>query len=68
MANEKNRPQCSHCFGTNWEKIAEIIGGDRVVTTLWQCGHGPANAEEMKNGCSRIIAATEDQMARGGVI
>jgi len=74
MANKNNRPQCSHCFGTNWEKIAELKSecslSTGITTTiyLWSCGHGAAHAEEMTNGCSRVIAATEEEMSHGGVI
>ena len=79
MANKDNRPQCSHCFGTNWIDLGqirpaeeEIIEGELVETMpelhIWQCGHGAAFAEEMTNGCSRVITATEEQMSKGGVI
>ena len=60
-----DKPQCKHCFGTNWNKIALL---NEHGLYLWQCGHGPADAEEMNNGCSRVIAATEEQMGKGGVI
>jgi hypothetical protein len=74
-----DKPQCQHCFGTNWNDLGqfrpaeeEIIEGEMVETVpalhLWQCGHGPAHAEEMNNGCSRIITATKDQMSKGGTI
>jgi hypothetical protein len=64
MANT-NMPKCIHCFGTGWTKVT-VLG--KTELNLWQCGHGPAGAEEMKNGCSRIIAATDDQMSTGGII
>jgi len=41
---------------------------EKTGLSLWSCGHGPAHAEEMTNGCSRVIAATEDEMSHGGVI
>ena len=77
MPNQKL--QCKHCFGTNWNDLgvirdAEIedIEGSLVETSpavhLLQCGHGPADAEEMNNGCSRVIMATEERMSKGGVI
>ena len=61
-----NKPQCIHCFGTNWNKIAVL--NEKTGLALLQCGHGPAGAEEMNNGCSRVIAATEAEMNAGGVI
>ena len=73
MANN-NMPQCQHCFGQNWMKIVMLsqvtsLSTEETTTTyLWQCGHGAADAEEMKNGCSRVIATTEDRMTKGGVI
>ena len=77
MANKK--PQCKHCFGQNWIDLGiitpaqmEEIEGTLVETApavhIFQCGHGQADAEEMVNGCSRIITATEDRMNKGGVI
>jgi hypothetical protein len=65
MAN-KDVPQCTHCFGRNWVNIGVLNGNSGIC--LWQCGHGPAGAEEMKNGCSRVIMATEEQMTKGGTI
>ena len=69
MVNTKT-PECVHCFGRNWTKVAQIVGGDHVVTTLWQCGHGQPHADpsEMKSGCGRVIAATEEEMNAGGSI
>lgn len=72
-------PQCSHCFGQNWIDLGqikpaeeELIEGELVETLpalhLWQCGHGAAHAEEMKNGCSRIITAPKEDFLKGGVI
>jgi hypothetical protein len=65
-----NMPQCQHCFGTSWTKVV-ILSNDMTTANklcLWQCGHGAAGAEEMKNGCSRVIAATDEQMSHGGTI
>jgi hypothetical protein len=58
-------PECKHCFGKNWNKIALL---NEHGLYLWICGHGPAHAEEMTNGCSRVIAATEAEMSQGGII
>ena len=64
MANT-TMPQCVHCFGQGWTKVTLL---NEHGLYLWSCGHGPAYAEAMLNGCSRVIAATEAQMSAGGVI
>jgi len=81
MANNKNMPQCSRCFGTNWIDLGqivppeeEIIEGTLVITApavhLMQCGGGNAHAdsEDMKQGCMRVIRATPEEMNKGGTI
>jgi hypothetical protein len=73
MVNTKT-PECVHCFGKNWTKIAQIgakmVSGVIVGVFLWQCGHGLPHADpsEMKSGCGRVIAATEEEMAKEGQI
>ena len=49
-------------------QVTSLSTEETTTTYLWQCGHGAADAEEMKNGCSRVIATTEDRMTKGGVI
>ena len=61
-----DKPQCRHCFGTNWNEIAVL--DEKTGLCIWQCGHGPADAEEMNNGCSRVISATRTHMHEGGII
>jgi len=80
MANNK-MPQCGRCFGQNWTDLGqvvppeeEIIEGELVITApavhLLQCGGGPAHADanEMGQGCMRVIRASLDEMSKGGVI
>lgn len=81
MANKDKVPQCSHCFGQNWTDLGvvekpemEEIEGTMVQTSpavhLLQCGGGPAHADanDMKQGCMRVIRATPEEMQRGGTI
>ncbi len=65
MATNK-MPECIHCFGRNWNLIVKL--NEKTGLSLYQCGHGAAGAGAMNNGCSRVIAATEDQMNKGGII
>jgi hypothetical protein len=61
--------QCVHCHGRNWEKIVEVDA--EAGLWLWQCGgvHAHADAEEgTKNGCMRIIVATEAEINAEGQI
>jgi hypothetical protein len=80
MANKK-MPQCGRCFGQNWIDLGqvvpaeeELIEGELVITSpaqhLFQCGGGKAGADanEMGQGCMRVIRASLDDMKKGGVI
>jgi len=62
-------PQCVHCHGRNWVRIVEVDA--ETGTFLWQCGGAVAHADAesgTKNGCMRVIVATEAEMKAGGMI
>ena len=80
MGNEEV-PACIRCHGRNWIDLGEIIPAeyesieDSWVQTgpsvhLFQCGGGEAHidANEIRNGCMRVIRATPEEMKAGGMI
>jgi hypothetical protein len=60
--------QCVQCHGRNWVKVVEVDA--ETGLWLWQCGGGPAHseAEDIKNGCGRLIVATEAEIMAEGQI
>jgi hypothetical protein len=66
-----NMPQCGRCFGKNWIDLGVIHkDSEGKELRLFQCGGGLAHtdANDMKQGCMRVIRATPEEMTKGGSI